>query len=263
MALKAQLDKEEDFNSLPEAVQSEYKKVEDDAGVRWLLDTEGVEDVTGLKSALDKERKTRRDTEKLLRKLGLKADEKSVTEFVTKLGDQSLEEVIEAATAAKATATEADTAVKEAKTLKKQLGELTETTTTQSLFIDKLVRENALREVLAKEEHGGNAVLLMPHLLKHTKVMEEDGTDGKEYVAKVIDPKTKEIRMKGAKEMTLDDLVVEMKAIPELADAFPGTGASGSGATHSRNPAGGGSRVRAADTPATKRQGTAVGYNQV
>lgn len=264
MALKAQLDKEEDFNALPEAVRSEYKKVEDDEGVRWLLDAEGVEDVTGLKSALEKERTTRRTTEKFLRKLGLKADEKAVTDFMAKLGDQTLEEVIEAATAAKATQTEADAAVGESKKLKKQVGDLTELTTSQSTFIDRLVRENALREVLAKDEHGGNAVLLMPHLLRHTKVVEEDGDEGKEYVAKVIDPKTKEIRMKGAKEMTLDDLVIEVKADPNFADAFPGTGASGSGANPSRNPAGGGTGGRkTTDTPQTKRRESGVGYNQV
>lgn len=268
MALKARLETEQDLNALPEAVRKEYKKVEEGDTAYFVLDAEGVEDVTGLKSALNKERGGRTKMEKLAKRLGLRTTddpEAANKELLEKLGDSTLEDLIEASTKAGATKTEADEAVKNAKKLARDLGTAQETVTTQSVFIDRLVRENALKDILAKPEHEGNWLFLGSHLMKQVKVVEEDGAEGKEYVAKVIDPKTKEVRTKkgSTTEMTLDDLVVEVKAIPEFADAFKGTGASGSGARPSTNPAGGGSRKRTTDTPQTKRQGSTVGYNQV
>lgn len=64
MALKAKLTKDE-FEQLAEAQRGLYKE----SGNDYLLDAEGVEDVTGLKSALDSERKARAEAEK-----GLKAE---------------------------------------------------------------------------------------------------------------------------------------------------------------------------------------------
>jgi hypothetical protein len=55
MALKATLDT---LDGLPEAFHEHYKK--DEATGKYRLDAEGVEDVTGLKSALEKERNERK-----------------------------------------------------------------------------------------------------------------------------------------------------------------------------------------------------------
>lgn len=54
MPLPAYVD---NLDALPEAVRAYYVETEDD---RWRLDAEGVEDVSGLKSALEKERAERK-----------------------------------------------------------------------------------------------------------------------------------------------------------------------------------------------------------
>lgn len=59
MALKAKLTADE-AQALPEATRSFYRQ----AGDGFVLDAEGVEDVSGLKTALDKERDARRAAEK-------------------------------------------------------------------------------------------------------------------------------------------------------------------------------------------------------
>src|SRR4051794_29374504 len=56
MALKAKLTKAE-FEKLGDSLKEHYKASGDD----YVLDAEGVEDVSGLKSALDKEKKERRE----------------------------------------------------------------------------------------------------------------------------------------------------------------------------------------------------------
>lgn len=262
MALKAMV---ESLEGLPEAVAKEYKKVTDDTGTRYILDTEGVEDVAGLKSALGKERKNRATLEKAVKKLGLKPDdEPALNALVESLGDDTLEEALAKAKASAATADEGSKAVAALKKVQKLVDEREEALKAANAFIDRLVRENAIKDVLAMEEHEGNVVLLMPHLLTQTMTVEEDGANGKEFVAKVVDPKSKEVRMKGAKEMTLVELVVEMKAKPEFTDAFTGTGASGSGAISQRrvDPAGGGSGNRKpGDAVAAKKQSGS--YNAV
>ncbi len=62
MGLKAKLTKEE-FDKLPEAHREFYKQ----SGNDYILDAEGVEDVSGLKGALDKERKAAADAAKALK----------------------------------------------------------------------------------------------------------------------------------------------------------------------------------------------------
>lgn len=252
MTLKATL---ETLDGLDPIIAKEYKEVKDDAGTRYVLDADGVEDVTGLKSALGKERKTAGDLSKVLRKLGLKNDEASINGLMERLGDKTIEEILDELSSKPGETSEAVT--KALKPLQRQLGEKDEVIATQGSFIDRLVRENALKDILAKEEHSGNAVLLMPHLLQHTKTVEVDGVSGKEYGAQVIDPKTKEVRTKGGKEMTLEDLVEEFKTKPEFSDAFSGTGASGSGASSQRGaprvPAGGGSGSRGGNAVERKR----------
>jgi len=63
MALKAILDS---LDSVPEGLKEHYKKGDDG---KFRLDAEGVEDVTGLKSALEKERNERKTTAQTLSQL--------------------------------------------------------------------------------------------------------------------------------------------------------------------------------------------------
>lgn len=256
MALKAKIDKDT-HAGLPDAIKAEYKPgTEADT---FILDAEGVEDVSGLKSALGKERANLGKATKFLKKLGITKvdDETAYSTLEEALGEDTLEEALARAKGAAATATEADAAVKEARKLKGKVEEATETIQTQTAFIDSLVRENQLKDVIGDPKWGGNPLFLMPHLLKHTKTFLEDGEDGKKvYVARVIDPKNpNEPRLKGSKEMTLDDLVGEFFSKPEFADAFAGTGVSGSGAKPSA-PASGdsGSRKVTNDAVSAKKR---------
>lgn len=262
MALKARL---ETLDGLPEAIAKEYKEVKEGDTVHYMLDAEGIEDVSGLKSALGKERASRTKLEKVAKKLGIKVeDETAVNALLESLGDDTLEEALAKAKAAAASADDGTKAVAQAKKLQSQLTEAIAERDSLNSAVDRMVRESAIRT--AVDEVEGNVVLVMPHLLPQTKVVKEDGADGEEFVARVIDTKTKEVRMKGGKEMTLAELVEEVASKPEFADAFPGTGASGSGATsqRKRDTAGGGSGSRATPQPdavtAKKASGT---YNAV
>lgn len=64
MALKAILDS---LDSVPEGLREHYKK--DETSGKYRLDADGVEDVTGLKSALEKERNERKTTSQKLKEL--------------------------------------------------------------------------------------------------------------------------------------------------------------------------------------------------
>jgi ribosomal protein L12E/L44/L45/RPP1/RPP2 len=258
MTLKAKLDT---LDGVDPVLAKEYKKVEHDGVTEFLLDAEGVEDVTGLKSALSKERTAAQRLSKALKKLGLKDDEASVNTLMEKLGDKTVEEVIEELGAKPGETTEAVT--KALKPLQRQLSERDEAIASQGSFIDRLVRENQLKDVLALPDVDGNPVLLLPHLLKETKVVEEDGADGKEYVAKVVDPKTKEVRTKGGKEMSLKDLCLEYKDKPEFEGAWYGTGASGSGARQSQREVTEGSGGRKVSKDAVGEKRKTGSYNAI
>ena len=64
MALKAKIG-EEEFQTVPESVRGFYKK----SGDSYLLDAEGVEDVSGLKTALEKERESKKAAERAAKEL--------------------------------------------------------------------------------------------------------------------------------------------------------------------------------------------------
>lgn len=205
--LKAVLDT---LDGLPEAQKDLYDEGEDG---KFHLLAEGVEDVGGLKSALDKERKARKDAEAKLKKVGdfdpdeyerLKAESEERAE---KEGD------VEKKLTNAQKKFDRDKADLEAKIL------------ARDKKIHQLVAENVAKDAI--EAAGGKPKVLLPHILASTKVIEEDG----DFVAIVTDQKGNERPAKsGDKRFTLEDLVLELKADEEFAGAFNGTGASGSGA---------------------------------
>jgi len=67
MALKAKITAD-DYGTLPDGAKTFYKQ----AGEGYVLDAEGVEDVSGLKGALEKERESRRQAEKAAKDLAAK-----------------------------------------------------------------------------------------------------------------------------------------------------------------------------------------------
>lgn len=85
------------------------------------------------------------------------------------------------------------------------------------------VGRNKALEAVGKLE--GNAVLLMPHIERHLRVVE----DGDDYVPRIVDEKGRErIGPKGA-PMTVEEFVQELSTKEALAPAFKAPAASGSG----------------------------------
>lgn len=198
------------LDGLPEAQKDLYEEGDDG---KFHLSAEGVEDVGGLKSALEKERKGRKEAEQKLKKLG----DIDVDEF-ERLQLESEERSEKEGDVEKKLATAQ-------KKFDREKTELEQKVLARDKKIHQLVAENVATKAI--EEAGGKPKVLLPHILASTKVVEEEG----DFVAIVVDGKGNERPAKsGDKRFTLEDLVLEVKADEDFAGAFPGTGASGSGA---------------------------------
>lgn len=205
--LKAVLDT---LDGLPEGQKGLYVESEDG---KFRLDAEGIEDVGGLKSTVDKLRKER----------------KELTEKLKKVGDIDTEEFERLRAESEQRAEKGDDLEKRLATAQKKFdrekAELDSKLLARDKKIHQLVAEDKAREAI--ETAGGRPKVLLPHVLTNTKVIEEDG----DFVAVVIDEKGNERTAKsGDKRFSLEDLVLELKADEEFASAFNGTGASGTGA---------------------------------
>jgi hypothetical protein len=205
--LKAVLDT---LDGLPDAQKDLYEEASDG---KFHLLAEGVEDVGGMKSALEKERKARKDAEKKL----------------ARLGDIDPEEVERLRAEAEDRAESEEDVEKKIVTLTKkhdrEKTELEGKVLARDKKIHQLVLENTAKDAI--ETAGGKPKVLLPHVLAKAKVIEEDG----DFVPIVVDEKGNERTAKsGDKRFSLEDFVLELKADDEFAGAFNGTGASGSGA---------------------------------
>jgi hypothetical protein len=198
------------------------------------VDGYALENVTGLKSALEGEKEVaRKRAERLASFEGLDAAAaRAALDKVKALGDIDPEKEADRLAAAKfeelkgqllkTHATEMETRQAESQKL---LGEV------ERLLIDN----EALRAIESAE---GVATLLLPHVKAMTRVRRE----GERFVVEVIDPKKGHARVDGKGDpMTIAALVEEMKAHDDFGRAFKGSGASGSGAGGaSARPSGGG-----------------------
>ena len=220
----------EKLDAIPEAHRSLYKQ----DGSRFVLDVEGAEDVfaAGLKKNRDE----------------ILTDRKKLAAKLDELKDVDPEEY------RKLKAATAEAEEKKAKdagqfdTLKQQLiekhnGDLKKVQLeldTDRAFIREVLADSVATKELAAA--GGNAKLLLPHVLKQIDVVR--GDDGK-YSAVVKDAKGN-VRIGNAQgaPMTIAELVAEFKASEDYAAAFSGSGASGSGAAGSSTAAGAAGTVR-------------------
>lgn len=211
MALKLSIDKLED---VAEQLREHYEKRDD--GKFWLI---GVEDVGGLKSALEKEKEERRLAKQALEKLKnvdpeeytrLKADfEDRERKAAERKGeyDKLLVQVNE----------KHATALAERDNQNKAL---------RTALESSLIDSEATRAIAGAK---GVPELLLPHVRQSVKVVEEDG----KFVAKVVDRAgTPRIGDAKGAPMTIDQLVGEMRESEVFGRAFEGTGASGSGASN-------------------------------
>lgn len=212
MALQLTVDK---IDALPEPIRALYKP----AGDKFQLDLENYEDPVNLKSALDKERKERRDAieqAKAWKSLGktpeeiqalVEAQAQAERDKLTKAGewDKLKLQITEQHQTELAKRDEA------AKTLRGQL-EM------------ELVDGAAIKAVATAE---GSPELLLPHVKARVRVVEEGG----KFLVRVVDAAGNP-RVDGKGEyLSITDLVSEMRQNPIFAPCFPkaqGSNAPGS-----------------------------------
>jgi hypothetical protein len=204
---------------IPAALVDMYVEQEDGS---FKLDAD-IEDVTGLKSALKKER----DLVKDLRKK-IKVD----------ITPEELDDLREKAEAVN----DSEEVKKLIKANKKMEGELANAQTRITKLTTKL--GDVMLKSDAKTAIGdaeGEEEVLLPHVLGRAALTEEDD----DFIIAVKDAAGEPL-MKAGKPGTLADVVAELKAKPQFAGAFKGTGASGSGAR--QTVAGSGTRSAEAGT---------------
>ncbi len=192
MALKLTLDS---LDGLDDGVKSLYAEKDG----KFRLDVEGVEDVTGLKSALEKERSARRDLEKRMK---------------TALSEDDLEEYARLKA-------EADKGKDKDEILKsmrarheKELEQSRQEAAAVKARLEKTVLESTATQLLAK--HGGNVSLLLPHILGQLRPEEIDGN----------------LSVVPASAATIDDVMSGLKSSFPQAFAAPATSGSGASGGH-------------------------------
>jgi hypothetical protein len=218
------------LDAVPEAFRPLYVQ----AGDKFKLDVSGVEDTTGLKSALEAERKAAREASKQAaawKSLGktpeeiqalVEAQAKAEQDRLTKAGDwDKLAKQMNDAHA-------------------QELNGLKATLETKDRALAKHLIDSAAVSAVAAAK--GVPELLLPHIRSATKVINEDG----DYAVRVVDA-TGNPRVNGKGEfLTIRDLVAEMKQSEVFGRAFDGSGATGSGSPQQRGSGGGKSITRAA-----------------
>lgn len=231
MALKAIIDK---LDSVDEGLRTNYRAGTKEEGLegKFVLSVEGqdgwgLENVSGLKTALGRERTRADNAEKKVVKFGdldpdtVKTSLDRLTELETldpkKEADRLAQAKIDAATKQLV-----EKHNQEMQDLTGREGKLRKTV--ETLMIDNVA-------IKALEGHKGNVDLLLPHVKSQVRL--KDGDDG---VVEVVD-REGNVRIGDAqgKPMSVDQLVEEMSKSDKFAQGFAGSGHSGGGA-----PAGGG-----------------------
>jgi hypothetical protein len=202
-----------------------YRETEIDGKTMYVLDVEGVggyqlENVAGLKSALEKTK-----SEVAAKKAALDGFKGLNAETVRQQLAELQELQGKAPEASKAEASRVKQLAEQWK--REREGLEAKANTYKSVIDDTLRRQTAVQAIAAA---GGNVDLLLPHVLSQTKTREEGGRF-------LVDVVTAEgvARIKDASNnMSISDLVGEMKASPVFGVAFKGTEKSGSGSSQSQ-----------------------------
>ena len=220
--LKAVVEKIEDA---PETARSFYKAREDGKFVLSVEESDGyaLENISGLKSALGKERSTREQLERdVVRFKDIDPDK--AREALERWAEfQAIDPAKEADRIADTKFNAAkDQLVKkhgdEIKTREDRIARLTGA-------VDGLTRKQQATAAIADAK--GAVELLLPHVLAHTKVKETEAGD---FIIEVVDA-AGDVRIGNTKgePMTVKELVAEMRGSESFSRAFDGDGQSGSG----------------------------------
>lgn len=125
---------------------------------------------------------------------------------------------------------------KELDTLKKELSDA------EAVIAEHLIDATAAQAI---SEAKGAVKVLLPHIKAHTKIVRENG---KRHVQVVDANGVQRVADGKGTAMTISMLVDELKADPDFARNFEGSGSSGGGASRSAGSAGG-SKTVAMDDP--------------
>ena len=219
MPLQATLDSLEE---LPEEFHEDYEE-RDGKFYLKILDNfvakDQVEDVSGLKSALQKERENNKGLNSQLRQLKDQVDGVDVEEY-NRL--KELEQKAEEEKAKKA----GEWDKLRGQMTEKHNEELAKRTTREKALLAALEKKTIDAEAIAAlNELKGNVTLLLPHVKNHVQMVEEDGA----FVARVVDDAGNP-RVNGeGKFLTVKELVSEMRDQETYAKAFDNTMKGGAG----------------------------------
>ena len=210
------------LDAVPEAVRSLYVP----AGDKFRLDVSGIEDTTGLKSALDKERKTARELEK--QSTQWKALGKTPDEIQALVAAQAQADTDKLAKAGEWDKLRAQMNEKHELDLAERDGKVA----AKDKALTKYLVDSAAVTAIAAAK--GVPELLLPHVRNAVKVIEENG----DYTVRVVDA-VGNPRVNGKGEfLSIADLVAEMKASEIFGRAFESSGATGGGASGNTGNAG-------------------------
>lgn len=218
------------LDSLPEAQRALYKE----SNGKFVLDVDGYEEPTGLKSALTAERTARATAERQARawaNLGKTPEE--------------IQDMVEAQAQA-----ERDRLTKggEFDKLKQQIIDQHKTEMTKRDQREAVLTKSLERRLIDADATAaiaaakGVPALLLPHVRASVKVIEENG----DFKVQVVDASgTPRVNGKG-ESLSITDLVGEMRQSDVFGRAFEPSGTTGSGATGGGSGAGASKTIKAA-----------------
>ncbi|HET8777972.1 MAG TPA: hypothetical protein VFN76_09965 [Candidatus Limnocylindria bacterium] len=234
MPLKAQVDKLDD-------VAEKYRPLYAEKDGKFVLDPDVAEDTSGIKGALDTERKAREAAERRLKAFdGIDPAKAKELEQAAAKAEEERQRAAGNFDALKAQMVEQHGKALDAERQK---------TTSREKYIHTLVAENVARAAL--QDVALSVDLVLPHVLGQVRVVEDESTGT--WSAQIVDAKGN-VRIKDGNgtPMAIADLVAEMRTDDRYKLAFKGSGASGSGAPADQSRGGGDVR--------TIRQGDSAAY---
>jgi hypothetical protein len=220
MGLKVKVEKLED-------VEEQYRSLYIEKDGAWHLDAEGIEDAGGLQKALAaarREAKTFEGQVAAWKKLGKTPEE--INEMIraaaeaeeAKARNEGQWDKLRAQLEGNHQKAMADQQAENAR-LRKQI---------EALMVDAAATAQIA-------DSKGSPHLLLPHVQKQTRVIEENG----QFTVRVVDAKGDPRLGPKGEFMTIGELVSEMRASEQFGRAFEASGASGSGMQPTPPPSGG------------------------
>ena len=221
------------LDDIDEALRELYVARDDGT---FALDADGVEDVTGLKRAL-----------KAARAEAARAKQRTPEDFDPDRWEQlqAMEEEFQKGKLSDKQREEFDNLKRQLQDQhKKELAKYEDQLAQVRQALHKELVTSRATQALADAK--GSVRMLLPHIERSAKVIEQDG----KFVPVIVDDDGHTRIGEGGNNMTFDEMVSEMRANKDFAGAFEGTGSSGGGAV--RSAAGGGGRnvVAAGDNDA-------------